>query len=198
MVQRCAVGSRRAIQARTKGARRAMKWARLMDLPQCYATPMGRHPAELGCPETVNPTGFDAGGVPMLRSQRFEARFVDKAVSRGLQTATRDHRSKIVDKFACGMFGQCPEWVQCTLRQWQELAGSGDQYCGATRPHQGFLWTLRASSQTSSGYPSSHSVELGTGWPGSTAGKFGSSDTGASRDTISYAPSDRALKANLC
>lgn len=75
-----------------------MKWARLMDLPQCYATPMGRHPAELGCPETVNPTGFDAGGVPMLRSRRFEAQFVDKAVPRGLQTATRDHRSKTVDK----------------------------------------------------------------------------------------------------
>ena len=100
-MQRCAAGSRRAIQAQRKGARRGMKWARLMDLPQCYATPMGRHPAEVGCPETVNPTGFDAGGVPMLRSRRFEARFVDKAVSRGLQTATRDHRSKTVDKFAC-------------------------------------------------------------------------------------------------
>ena len=61
----------------------------------------GRHPAEVRCPETVNPTGFDAGGVPMLRSRRFEARFFDKAVSRGLQTATRDHRSKTVDKFAC-------------------------------------------------------------------------------------------------
>ena len=100
-VQRCAAGSRRAIQAQTKYARRGMKWARLKDLPQCDATPVGRHPAELGCPETVNPTGFDAGGVPMLRSRRSEARFVDKAVSRGLQTATRDHRSKTVDKFAC-------------------------------------------------------------------------------------------------
>lgn len=113
-VQRCAAGSRRAIRAQRKGARRGMKWARLMDLPQCYATPMGRHPADVGCPETVNPTGFDAGGVPMLRSRRFEAQFVDKAVPRGLQTATRDHRSKTVDKLQdvrrmSGMGGSSPK-----------------------------------------------------------------------------------------